>query len=121
MPATDPEHGSSGFVCPACGGALWQRGEGESLTFECRIGDTFSALELWIQHSTARNTALQYAARSLAENAALARELATWARERGNERTAARLEEEAASEAQAFEQVQRMLGDLAVNGLSLVE
>ena len=112
MTPGDPRHGASGFICPRCGGALWEHPEREASRFACRIGDTFSALELWIEHCTTRNRALRTAARELAENAALARHLATWARERGEEPMAARLEEEAASEDEAYEQVRAMLDGL---------
>ena len=114
MTAAPGEHGlgASGFICPRCGGALWERPEHGAPGFECRIGDTFSALELWVEHCTARNRALKIAARELAENAALARHLATWASERGEMAMAARLEEEAASEDAAYAQVQAMLDGL---------
>jgi two-component system chemotaxis response regulator CheB len=103
---------ASGFVCPACGGALWEDGAGDGLRFECRIGDTFSAAELWIEHCAARNTVLKYAHRALAENAALAHKLAGWTRARGNEAAAVRLEEEAADDQRLGEQVARMLEGL---------
>lgn len=106
------EAGASGFVCPRCGGALWEHPEREASTFACRIGDTFSALELWIEHCTARNRALRAAARELAENAALARHLASWARERGDAQMARRLEQEAAFEEEAYDQVRAMLDGL---------
>jgi two-component system chemotaxis response regulator CheB len=112
MSPTDPKSGASGYVCPECGGALWRHESGESLSFQCRIGDTFSALELWVQHSATRNTALRTAARALAENAALAHEIARWARGRGDEAMAQRLDQEAGLEEDAYAQVQEMLGDL---------
>jgi hypothetical protein len=110
MPEHEPEH-PSGFVCPRCGGALWEQSAGRT-SFTCRIGDTFSALELWIEHCAARNQALRTAARELAENAALARDLVAWARKRGDETMAKRLEEEAASEDASYEQVRAMLAGL---------
>lgn len=109
---TGPLGRASGFVCPRCGGALWEHPEREEARFTCRIGDRFTALELWIEHCSARNRALKIAARELAENAALARHLASWARERGEAEMARRLEEEAASEGQAYEQVTAMLDGL---------
>lgn len=109
---SDPEGHASGFICPLCGGALWERPEREEARFQCRIGDAFSALELWIEHCAARNRALKTAARELAENAALARHLAGWARGRGDEAMAARLDDEAAAEDTAYEQVQTMLDGL---------
>ena len=105
----------SGYVCPTCGGALWERRNGGDPAFEYRIGHPFEALDLWVAHCAARNTALQAAARALAENAALARELAAWSRERGNLAAAARIEEEAALEERYHEQVRGMLEGLETN------
>lgn len=117
-----PDEAPSGFVCPACGGALWEhRRAGEARPkeqaggepfFECRIGHRFAAARLWIEHCAARNRALACAARSLAENAALARRLAAWTREQGNDEAAARLEEEAADEDRLYEQVRATLDGL---------
>jgi hypothetical protein len=109
MTPNDQASGASGFVCPRCGGALWERPSCEGAEFACRIGDTFSALELWIEHCAARNRALKMAARELAENAALARHLAVWARKRGDEQMARRLDEEAVAEDGAYTQVQSLL------------
>ncbi len=108
----EPPGAPSGYVCPRCGGALWEREDGTDPAFECRIGHAYEALALWIAHCEARNAAVVSAARALAENAALARKLAAWSRERGNEATAARIEEEAVLEEQHHEQVHRMLEGL---------
>jgi two-component system, chemotaxis family, protein-glutamate methylesterase/glutaminase len=103
----------SGYVCPPCGGALWERKDGDgAVMYECRIGHTFSPEQLWIEHCAARNRALLAAARSLAENAALARDLAELARVLGNDTLAARLETEAAAEDRHAEQVGAMLDGL---------
>jgi two-component system, chemotaxis family, protein-glutamate methylesterase/glutaminase len=107
----------SGYVCPSCGGALWQRQDGQGATaYEYRIGHAFSPGQLWIEHCAARNRALRAAARSLAENAALARDLAELARALGRVALAARLEAEAAAEARHVEQVRAMLGELEAEG-----
>jgi two-component system, chemotaxis family, protein-glutamate methylesterase/glutaminase len=103
---------ASGFVCPACGGALWEYGVRPGLRFECRIGDRFSAAELWIEHCAARNRALKYAARVLAENAALARKLAAWTTEQGNHVASIRLAEEAAEEDHLVDHISQMLEGL---------
>ena len=108
----EPPGTPGGYVCPRCGGALWERRDGADPTFECRIGHPFEALELWVAHCAARNAALEAAARALAENAALARKLAAWSRERGNVTAAARIEEEAALEERYYQQVWRMLEGL---------
>src|SRR5690348_8208933 len=92
---------ASGFVCPTCDGALWERPFGvdhsartkpaDSLSFECHIGHAFEAAQLWVEQCATRNRALLYAARSLAENAALARRLARWTREHGDVEAATEL------------------------------
>ena len=109
---TQPTNGASGFVCPRCGGALWEHGDGASPSFECRIGDRYSEAELWIAHSAARNQALLTAARALAENAAVARRIALSAEQRGDVAVAARLEAEARDEERLYAQVRAMIDGL---------
>jgi two-component system chemotaxis response regulator CheB len=109
---SNPTGGATGFTCPLCGGAIWEHPDREEGRFACRIGDAFTALEMWIEHCSTRNRALKMAARALAENAALARHLTDWARKRGDEAMAARLADEAAAEDAAYEQVQAMLDGL---------
>ena len=109
---TQPTNGASGFVCPRCGGAIWEHDTGGSTSFECRIGDRFSEAEMWIAHSVARNQALLTAARALAENAALARRIAASAERRGDAMVAARLEAEALEEEQLHAQVRATLDGL---------
>jgi len=112
QPPTPPPNGASGFVCPRCGGAIWERSDGASTSFECRIGDRFSEAEMWIEHSVTRNQALLTAARALAENAALARRIAVSAEARGDTSVAARLEAEAQEEDRLYAQVRAMLEGL---------
>jgi two-component system chemotaxis response regulator CheB len=107
-----PTNGASGFMCPRCGGSLWEQRDGASVSYECRIGDRFSEAEVWIEHSVARNQALLTAARALAENAALARHIAASAEARGDTAVAARLEDEAQEEDRLYAQVRAMLEGL---------
>ena len=109
-----PNGAASGYICPTCGGALWERSAGDGQqAYTCRIGHAFSAEQLWIEHCTQRNRTLAAAARSLAENAALARDLAELGRALGKDTLAARLEQEAALEQRYVEEVQAMLAGLA--------
>ena len=112
MPSEHPTNGSSGFICPRCRGALWEQRDGVAAVFECRIGDRYAQAELWIEHCGERNRALIKGARSLAENAALARRLAVLAHERGDAGVGIRLEEEAREEDRLYEQVLAMLEGL---------
>ena len=105
----DGTNGASGFMCPRCGGALWEQRGDTAFSYECRIGDRLSEAEVWIEHSVARNRSLLTAARCLAENAALARRLASSAKERGDAAVAARLEEEAGEEDRLYQHVRAML------------
>ena len=107
-----PTNGASGFMCPRCGGALWERRDSSSVAYECRIGDRLSEADVWIEHSVARNQALLTAARALAENAALARRIASSAEARGDTAVAVRLEEEAREEDRLYAQVRAMLEGL---------
>lgn len=104
---------ASGFVCPRCGGAIWEHDTGDSMSFECRIGDRFSEAEMWIAHSVTRNRAILTAARALAENAALARRIAASAERRGDTGVASRLEAEAQEEDRLYAQVRAMIDGLA--------
>jgi two-component system chemotaxis response regulator CheB len=109
----DRNGGASGFICPRCGGSIWERGDGASKSFECRIGDRFSEAEMWVEHSVARNRALLTAGRFLAEHAALARRIAASAERRGDTGVAARLEVEAREEDRLHAQVQAMTEGLS--------
>jgi hypothetical protein len=111
-PNDHPTNGASGFMCPRCGGALWEQRDGASASYECRVGDRFSEAEVWIEHCVARNQVLLTAARLLAENAALARRIASSAEARGDTAVAGRLEEEAREEDRLYVQVHAMLEGL---------
>jgi hypothetical protein len=108
----DARNGATGFVCPRCGGALWQSDASAGLHFECRIGDGFSAAELWIDHCAHRNRKLKEAVRVLVENAALARALAERLRKRGIGPAETLLEQEAVEDERLAEQVIRLLEGL---------
>ena len=107
-----PTNHASGFMCPRCGGSLWEQRNGTASSYECRIGDRLSEADLWIEHSVTRNQALLTAARALAENAALARHIASSAEARGDTAIAERLEQEAREEDRLYAQVQAMLEGL---------
>jgi two-component system, chemotaxis family, protein-glutamate methylesterase/glutaminase len=96
----DPERGEphelpSGFMCPRCGGALWEVAAADQLGFQCRIGHAFSLRAMLAEHSAERRRAVSGARRQLAEAAALNRRIARWAREHGHNLAAAQLEAEA--------------------------
>jgi two-component system chemotaxis response regulator CheB len=107
----------TGYICPQCGGALSQQTNGTGAgDYQCRIGHAFTPAEVWIEHCAMRNRALGAAARSLAENADVARALAEQATAFGNAALAARLEEEARSEERYIGQILEMLEEIGAVG-----
>ena len=113
-----PPGAPSGYVCPRCGGALWERLGGDGAPeYACRIGQALTAEQLWIEHCAARNGALMVAARAVAENAAVARAMAEQARAIGRrDALATRLDEEAESEERYLGQLREMLDGLGDAG-----
>lgn len=72
----------SGFVCPECGGTLWELPAGDLLQFRCHTGHTFSPDTLLAQQSDNLDTALWTALRALEEQSTLARRMAKRAKGR---------------------------------------
>lgn len=66
----------SGFICPECGGALWERTEDGAKKFRCRIGHAYSPDSLLDAENDSVEAALWQAVRSLEESAAIARRVA---------------------------------------------
>lgn len=79
----------SAFGCPDCGGVLWEFHEGELLRFRCRVGHAWSADSLLAQQSDGLEAALWSALRALEEQSTLADRMATRAKTRGYETSAA--------------------------------
>jgi two-component system chemotaxis response regulator CheB len=66
----------SGFTCPECGGALFERFAGKgALHFRCRTGHAYSSESLLAKQATGVEAALWAAVRALEERAALARRI----------------------------------------------
>ena len=90
-----PNGEPSGFTCPDCGGALYERPGEQLLHFRCRTGHAFSPESLLAKQSDTLDAALWAALRSLEENAAMARRMEKRAREHGNEMSRRRYERRA--------------------------
>ena len=91
------EHGkvASGYVCPDCGGALFEDGSQEIPHYRCRIGHAYSLNALLAGHDDALETALWAAVRSLQENAEVKERTATMLERKGQNSNAARIREDA--------------------------
>jgi two-component system, chemotaxis family, protein-glutamate methylesterase/glutaminase len=75
------------FVCPACGGPLWEERNLGLARFVCLIGHSLSSESLYVGKTAATEAALWAAVRALDERADLARRLA---RRMGNRNTFSR-------------------------------
>lgn len=61
----------SGYICPECGGSMFETGNRNFPQFECRVGHAFSMQALVSAENDMLETALWAAVRALEENAAL--------------------------------------------------
>jgi len=76
----------SGFTCPECGGALFEREQADVAHFRCRTGHAYSPESLLAKQSESLEATLWAALRALEENAALARRMERWMLQRERER-----------------------------------
>jgi two-component system, chemotaxis family, protein-glutamate methylesterase/glutaminase len=93
-PAPEEQEGVvSSYVCPNCGGALWEHDSGGLLHFRCRTGHTYSPGSLMDVNAVALDDALWGAYRALLERSDLARHLSERFATRGIERSGDRWRE----------------------------
>lgn len=85
----------SAFSCPDCGGVLWEIERGDFLRFRCRVGHSYSLDALADEQDDVLEKGFWAAFRALEENASLARQLATRARQHGRQALASRFGERA--------------------------
>jgi two-component system chemotaxis response regulator CheB len=85
------------FSCPDCGGVLFELEDTGMLRYRCRVGHAFTGEALTHGQLLSVEAALWAAVRALEENAALARRMASRARERNHSHSAQRYDERALS------------------------
>lgn len=100
---------ASGYICPDCGGALFEDGKPESPHFHCRIGHAYSMSALLAGEDDALETALWAAVRSLQENAELKERTATMLERSGRDSNAARIREDAKAQRQQAKLLQQRI------------
>lgn len=97
---SDREETASGYVCPDCGGSLFENGHKDVPHFRCRIGHSYSLEALLSGENDALETALWAAVRSLQENADLKERTAALLERNGPNPNAVRIREDAKAQMQ---------------------
>jgi two-component system, chemotaxis family, protein-glutamate methylesterase/glutaminase len=99
----------SPFVCPECGGALWELEEGKLLRFRCHVGHGYTADALFADQGEHLEQTLWSALRALEEQAALRRRMAQHAEHIGRLDAARQFEVEAKDSERRAGTMRRML------------
>lgn len=81
------------YTCPECSGTMWEKQQGGTMHYECRVGHTYSQLGMEEAKRDALEQAMWVALRTLEESASLARRMSERARQRNHVMVARRWEE----------------------------
>ncbi len=97
------------IACPDCHGTLWEINNNEVLRFRCRVGHSYTAQNLLIEHSESLESALYAALRILEESASINWRLAERAKEDNNLLSASGFMEKAVETEQQAAFIKRVL------------
>lgn len=104
-----PVESPSGFICPECGGAIWEISQGSLRTFQCHINHTFSA-ESFIEGQAEEIEYLLWTLlRTFKDRVRLAQHLAKEANNNNQPLTAQQFENQAQQALQRAELIQQVL------------
>jgi len=115
-PAPSAEQAQRGtvvpFSCPDCGGTLWERGAGGTISFRCRVGHAFTMHTLAARHVDGLERTLWSAYRALEERAALSRRIARQLADRGRDDSSKRFTRQAEAAARQAAELKVLLDTL---------
>ena len=100
---------SSPFICPDCGGALWEVKEGNLLRYRCHTGHGMTAETLFATQSAELEQALWTSVRLLEEQAELQKRMASQWHAAGNQWLRGRFEDNADDRESAADMIRNML------------
>jgi two-component system chemotaxis response regulator CheB len=85
----------SSFTCPECSGPIWERRDGDLLSYRCRVGHAFTASDMIAARAEQLEQDLWATLNRLEESIILSTKLAQDARARGYDRAAASFDDKA--------------------------
>jgi|tagenome__1003787_1003787.scaffolds.fasta_scaffold20854727_1 two-component system chemotaxis response regulator CheB len=100
------------FACPDCGGTLWERAEGATASYRCRVGHAFTMNSLVARHVDSLERTLWAAYRALEERSAMSRRVARRLAEHERRESSARFERQAEVAAAQARELKALLDSL---------
>lgn len=97
------------FVCPECGGVMWEKRLGNFLKFQCHLGHAFDMASLLESQAEEIEQRLWSLLRVLRERVSITRQLANSARENNNPSEAQQLEAQAQQALQRAQMIRQIL------------
>jgi two-component system chemotaxis response regulator CheB len=117
--APEPLGPAAGLACPDCNGTLFWVEEGDLLRYRCRVGHAWSPESLVARQSSATETALWTALRTLEEKASLTHDLGERAGDQGHHRAQGVYADQSTDALRAAALVRRLLERVAEGTLDL--